>query len=196
MTRDSKHEAMVYLDYDICGFDLEEALAMLPAWRREQALRHRAERHRRENVAAYRLLCSGLALEYGIREQPAFEYEKGGKPSLAGHPGIHFSLSHSNGVVLCAIGDKPMGADIERLRHYSSELMRRVLCPEEVAKIEKSSSPDVEFACLWTMKESLLKLTGEGIRRDLKTVLQGCCLNFSTTVNLKSGYVYTICTEK
>ena len=187
---------MLYLDDDINGFSLDEALPQLPAWRREAALRHRREADRRLSVAAYRLLCRGLRAEYGITEPPAFTYAKGGKPCIKGRPDIHFNLSHCPAAALCAISPAAVGADIELIRPYNPELARRVLSPAELARVEASAQPEVEFACLWTMKESLLKLTGEGIRRDLKTALDGAEARFATTVNMARGYVFTICTEK
>ena len=66
----------------------------------------------------------------------------------------------------------------------------------EVEQVESSPSPDIVFARLWTMKESLLKLTGEGIRRDLKSVLVNTSARFATTVNTARGYVFTVCTEQ
>ena len=94
---------MLYLDDDINGFSLDEALPQLPAWRREAALRHRREADRRLSVAAYRLLCRGLRAEYGITEPPAFTYAEGGKPCIKGRPDIHFNLSHCPAAALCAI---------------------------------------------------------------------------------------------
>ena len=56
----------------------------------------------------------------------------------------------------------------------------------EKRQIAVADDPDAEFTLLWTKKEALLKLTGEGITDDLKTVLTsprmegvelfgGCC---------------------
>lgn len=186
---------MIYIDDDISGFDLVEALEQLPQWRRARALGRRSETDRRLCVAAYRLLQAGLAAEYGVDTQPEFGYAEGGKPFIKGRPDIHFNMSHCPAAALCAISDRPVGADIERIRPYNAELARRVLDAAEVARVENASRPEVEFARLWTMKESVLKLTGEGIRRDLKSVLHGCRANFSTTVNTARGYVFTVCTE-
>lgn len=187
---------MLYLNDDISSFSLDEALPLLPAWRRKQALGLRRELDRRLCAATYLLLCRGLRAEYGMEEPPEFAYAEGGKPSLKGHPEIHFNLSHCPAAALCAISPDPVGADIELIRPYNPALARRVLSPGELARVEASAQPEVEFACLWTMKESLLKLTGEGIRRELKSALDGAEARFATTVNLARGYVFTVCTEK
>ncbi len=187
---------MLYLNDDICSFSLDEALPLLPAWRRKQALGLRRELDRRLCAAAYLLLCRGLRAEYGMEEPPEFAYAEGGKPSLKGRSDIHFSLSHCPAAALCAIATEPIGADIERIRPYNAELARRVLNAAELRLVEASPMPEVELTRLWTMKESLLKLTGEGIRRDLKTALCGCRACFSTTVNTARGYVFTVCTGK
>ncbi len=187
---------MLYINDDISSFDLAAALRQLPAWRREQALRHRHDTDRRLCAAAYMLLWQGLRAEYGIAEPPEFGYADGGKPFIAGRPDIHFSLSHCPAAALCAIGSEPVGADIERIRPFKERLAERVLNAGELASVTADPRPDVAFIRLWTMKESLLKLTGEGIRRELKGVLCGCTARFATTVNEERGYVFTICTER
>lgn len=184
---------MLYINDDIYGFDLDEALLALPEWRRGQALRYRHERDRRLSAAAYRLLCHGLSVEYGMDKAPEFGWHDGGKPFIVGCPEVHFNLSHCPAAALCVVSRCPVGADIEMLREYNCSLARRVLNDDELRQVEESARPDVEFARLWTMKESLLKLTGEGIRRDLKSVLCGDGVRFTTAVCLNRGYVYTVC---
>ena len=51
--------------------------------------------------------------------------------------------------------------------------------------------PDVEFIKIWTRKEAVLKQSGEGIRRDLRTLLTGQ-ENTETIVDEVKGYVCTI----
>ncbi len=82
--------------------------------------------------------------------------------------------------------------DMETIRRYNPELARRVLSDEELAVVESSVRPDIEFIRLWTMKESYLKMTGEGIRSDLKKVPLSTAA-FETTVNTARGYVCTVC---
>ncbi len=187
---------MIYIDDNIDAIELETALTLLPEWRRKQALAHRHELDRRLSVAAYRLLAAAAETEFGLKDLPEFGYAEGGKPYIPGHPDIHFNLSHCPVAALCATSHSPVGADIERIRPYNAALAHRVLNDAEMAVVEASARPEVEFARLWTMKESLLKLTGEGIRRDLKSALDGCTTRFSTTVNTARGYVFTVCTER
>ena len=99
---------MIYLNDDIAGFDLERALPLLSDQRREQALKFRYELGRKTSAMAYLLLCEGLRQEYGIMERPLFEYGEHGKPSIVGHPEIHFNLSHCREAVVCAVSDRPV----------------------------------------------------------------------------------------
>ena len=182
---------MIYLNDHIWDFNLNDALAQLSEQRREQALRFRHELGRRTSAAAYLLLCEGLQREYGISEKPVFEYGEHGKPMIAGHPDIHFNLSHCREAVLCVVSDRPVGCDVESIREFHESLVRYTMNDAEVLQIEQAPHPAAEFIRLWTMKEAVLKLSGEGIRDDLKGVLQGKD-GFQTVVNQEKNYIYSI----
>jgi len=90
-------------------------------------------------------------------------------------------------------------------------------------KIEQAERPEVMFIRLWTMKESLLKLTGEGINDNIKQVLENphsslpkdsslftlhsslpkdsslftlhSSLTFTTIERLDKNYIYTVCEQ-
>ena len=189
---------MIYINDDIGSLQLEAALAEISGQRREQALKFRHEQGRRLCVAAYLLLKEGLRQEYGIDENPLLDYDPQGKPFLADHQDIFFNLSHCRGAAICAIGNSPVGIDIECIREYRPGLAAYTMNELELEHIGRADRPDVEFIRLWTMKESLLKLTGEGIRSSLKDVLKdvGGQVVFTTVVNLHRQHVYTICTQR
>ena len=160
-----------YIDDNIYRFDLNEALAAVSPQRREYALRYRNERDQRLCLAAYRLLQHALLLEYGIEELPVFIYDNSGKPMLQGHPDIHFSMSHCHEAVAVAVSDHPIGIDIETLNHYSQEIAARVMNEKEMKEIIASPQPARAFTRLWTMKESLYKLTGDDNGGDVAHIL-------------------------
>lgn len=185
---------MIYIDEHINDFDLESALLELSDQRREQALRFKYEQGRRTCVLAYLLLKRALREEYGITENPIFEYGEHGKPSIVGQPEIFFNLSHCREAVACAVSDRPIGIDVESVRQFKESLVRYTMNEREVAQIMEAERPDVAFIRLWTMKEARLKLTGEGISNDLKTVLDETDKKQYTTVEcLQQGYIYTVC---
>lgn len=187
---------MVYIDEHIDDFDLQAALAEISEQRREQALRFRFERGQRTCVLAYLLLKKGLREVYGITDNPLFEYGEHGKPAIVGHPEIHFNLSHCREAVACAIGDRPVGIDVESVQRYRESLAQYTMNGEELRLIAEAERPDVAFIRLWTMKEARLKLTGEGITNDLKTALDGGSWQFTTVERLDRNYIYTVCEEK
>ena len=182
---------MIYLNEHTDLLDIEKALAMVSAQRREQALKFAHESGRRLSLAVYLLLMEGLQKEYGITEAPVFDYLEGGKPVIKGHPEIHFNFSHSGKVALCAIDSQPVGADVETSRKITPSLIAYTMNEQEQAMI--SSAPDQikAFLSFWTKKEAVLKLTGEGIRSDLKTVLDNS-EEFLFETKTTENYIYTI----
>ena len=182
---------MIYLNDHTESIDIEDALSKVSEQRREQALKFAHESGWRLSLAAYLLLMEGLQKEYGITEPPVFDYLEGGKPFIVGHPDIHFNFSHSGNVALCAIDSQPVGADVETHRKITPSLIAYTMNDAEQALIASAPESLTSFLALWTKKEAVLKLTGEGIRSDLKTVLSKPELYHIETVTTDK-YVYSI----
>ena len=182
---------MIYLNDDIEHFDWQAALPLLSEQRREQCLKFKHELGRKTCAAAYLLLCEGLRKEYGIEEPPVFEYGEHGKPAIVGHPEICFNMSHCREAAICVLSDKPVGVDIESIRRYSDSLARYTMNDAEMERIEHAERSDVEFIRLWTLKEAVLKHSGEGIRNDLKHVLN-VLKDAKTVINEKKGYIFSV----
>lgn len=165
---------MLYLNTHIAettAQQLSQLIGLLPLQRREAALRFTHLQGRRECVLAYMELCRGLKAEYGIDEMPRFDYTPEGKPLLADHPHIHFSLSHCREAVGCLLSDRPCGLDIERIRPVKDSLVRHTMNADECRKIFASERPDAAFIRLWTRKEAVLKLRGTGIANHLRDAI-------------------------
>ncbi|QCK84381.1 4'-phosphopantetheinyl transferase superfamily protein [Phreatobacter aquaticus] len=98
-------------------------------------------------------------------------YRPGGQPFLAGAPeGFGISLSHSRDVVAVAVGrGVVVGIDVERPRDLAqdSSLLSSVLSPAERITLDAVDPTRREalFLRYWTLKEAILKATGEGITR-------------------------------
>ncbi len=136
-------------------------LQLLP-WeeRRQKALAYRCDADKRLSLGASLLLFYALA-QAGVRD---FDLSQGeyGKPCLTKRPDVRFSLAHSAGAAVCAIGNKEIGVDVEYSRRADLKLARRVFTERELSLLRSAPDPDDEFTRLWTRKESLLKLRGTG----------------------------------
>ena len=173
--------------------ELEAALAALPQWRRDKALRFRHAQGRKECAFAYLLLCRALRQVYGIDEQPRFQVGEHGKPTLVGHPGVHFNLSHCRKAIACVVADQPVGVDVEQLGRYNEPLARRVLCQPELEAVLRAPDPQLPFTRLWTQKEAVVKLTGRGIDDDLPNLLAKYNnVSLHTDEHLDQGFVVTV----
>ena len=187
----------IYIDEKINDFDLDEAMTLLSEQRREQVARYKLEGPRRQAVAAYLLLRKALREMYGIYDAPVFEYDANGKPSILGHPEIFFNLSHCRKAVACVVADSPVGIDVEETCRFSDSIARYTLDDEEYESVVKADNPSQAFIRLWTMKEALLKYTGEGLRRDIKTVLRLSPANkVEFLTELHDGYVVSVVNTK
>lgn len=79
---------------------------------------------------------------------------KGAKPVFVSNK-MHFSISHSNDIVLVAFNNSNIGADVEfmRKRDYKDILSRYTDTPKEPTK--------EEFYRFWTLLEAQIKLDNE-----------------------------------
>lgn len=168
--------------------ELKEALGQLPWWRLSKALKYRNPLDQFLCAKAYILLREGLAELYGISGDLQFGYTPSGKPLLADHEDIHFNLSHCSRCACCIIADKPVGIDVENI-NLDPLLVESVCSADEIETVRSAEDPAIEFTKLWTLKESFLKMTGEGLRDDMKNVLLDCGTEFNTVINKEQGYV-------
>ena len=112
-------------------------------------------------------LLERAAWEYwGLKSLPEVSRTERGKPFFAERPELHFNLSHSGGYALCALGESPVGIDIQVVKPFKTRLMDRVCSPEERRWLVERG--DEEFARIWAKKESLCKQRGTGLTVPLR----------------------------
>ncbi|MBN1516580.1 4'-phosphopantetheinyl transferase superfamily protein [Candidatus Sumerlaeota bacterium] len=140
----------------------ERAAAMRHAGARENFMQTRAILRR---ILADALQTAPETLRFTAGPQ--------GKPRLAGetHDALNFNVSHTDGLALIALcREARVGVDAERLREIeAAKLARRYFAVEERRVID-AAAPERRletFFAVWTLKEALLKATGEGVTRPL-----------------------------
>jgi 4'-phosphopantetheinyl transferase len=155
---------------------IARAGAVIDDRERAQAERFLRDDDRRTFVAAHALLRLSLApYVQAPPERIRFAPGGDGKPRLAAEHGsseLDFSLSHSHGLVACAVGrGAEVGADVEWCgRRTRLAFLLRLLSPEEreaVGRLPDSAARRRAALEAWTMKEALLKGRGTGLRAHL-----------------------------
>ena len=101
-------------DLNLSAEEIEELIATLPEWRREEALKFKHIQGRKENAMAYDLLRKMLGHE------PRFEYGSHGKPYAEN--GKNFNLAHCKNAIGVVIGDGEVGIDVNVLGDISLDL--------------------------------------------------------------------------
>ncbi len=118
---------------------------------------------KQEKELALRLLERAAAEAWGLSPLPELARTERGKPFFPGLPDRRFSLSHSGGVVLCALDAAPVGVDVQTLRTPGAALLRRGFSPAERDWLEGQADRAAAFTALWVLKESRAKQSGDGL---------------------------------
>ena len=136
-------------------------LSGIPPWRQRYILRYRRADDRRRSLGIWRLMERMLAA-CGLQACDV-AVDARGKPHCNG---AFFSLSHAGSWALCAVSDAPVGCDIEQINDAPFEIAPRVFAAGERAYLraaENETEARRRFFTLWTLKESYMKMTGEGL---------------------------------
>lgn len=146
---------------------LPQAQCLLSDSEAQRAARLRADGARQTYVLAHAALRLLLAFELAAPDVPRQEFATGpfGKPRLAESPAHpHFSLSWRPGIAAVALGNAPLGVDVELRREDvdTAGISQRFFAAQERAALAAAADPG-EFFRLWTRKEALIKAAGAGI---------------------------------
>ncbi len=158
---------LISADENLC----DEGLKYLPESRKNAVSRRKQPQARAESLfgelIVRREICKRFGKEAAVSDFCIGEY---GKPYFSGDESFGFSVSHSWGMVLAAVSDGNVGADIERCDRCSDRLIQKCCTPEEREYLEAVPDKGREFMRLWTRKEALSKLDGRGIAMGFGSV--------------------------
>ncbi len=142
---------------DVAQEEWSELYGRMDEERRRRCDRCRRETDRRCCVLADALARHALAQAAGTRaEAVTFGRTETGKPYAVGLD-RHFSLSHSDSLVLCAVAGFPLGADIQQHRSVPPSMTRRL------ARAGYAGESEEDFFEWWTRQEAAGKLAGTGL---------------------------------
>ena len=154
---------------------IAEAESVLSDEERTQFRRFHFAGDARDYAAAHALLRRVLS-RHDDREPRSWRFDKtpNGKPFLrdAGNFSASFSLSHTRGMVACAVtGGADVGVDVESVDRDvdAAAIAARFFAPEEAAQLMTldSDARRARFFDLWTLKEALVKALGTGMATAL-----------------------------
>lgn len=151
-----KMRVLVFDRMDECSeAEVQRLLPLVSEQRREQALRYK------HIFGQYCCLKSWLMLMEVIEDCRLkiedFQYNEHGKPYWENGP--YFSISHCKQGIAVATDDRPIGIDIEGIRHADADLIARTMSEEE-----REGMDERKFTRLWTQKEAVVKAQGVGIQ--------------------------------
>lgn len=158
---------MIELAYcNVENLDLKKAYNLVSKNRQEKIDFYRFDKDKKLSCGAY-LLLKKLLAEKNITN-PIFKTEKYGKVYISNHENIHFNLSHSGKIVLCAISDMEVGADVEYIdREIDLNIAKHYFYNREYENIMNAKNRPEEFFKYWVLKESYMKYTGLGMNLNL-----------------------------
>ena len=198
------HSATIYIGRvrALCPGSETAPLAELTRQRRQRVAQMKGEQNRCQSIAA------GLLLRRALQEaaipctDASFQTGPYGKPHLK-QDGVFFNLSHAGEYVVCALADCAVGVDVEQQNRFldrarNQKLAARILTAEEAACWEASGCAARSLLRFWTRKESYVKMTGEGLRKELRCVdtLHGAHYGELTVGEPEDRYGICVCTRE
>ena len=131
----------------------------------------------------YQRTLADKLLNYGFTNQFRVEFKRDnigkgiyGKPYWKREKNFQFNVSNTNGLVVCALSNMEIGVDAEKIRNVRMPVISRCCTEAEIAYITKGDMGSTEesllqrFFQIWTLKESYIKMTGEGMHFPMKEV--------------------------
>lgn len=164
--------------------------ALLSDNERARAARFVFERDHLTYVAAHALCRIALSAHQDVAPS-AWHFEAGdnGRPEIAAPASpLRFNLSHTRGLVACAVVEtRDIGVDVESLdRGAPLEIAERYLAPAELRELRDLPAAEQprRFFQYWTLKESYLKARGSGLTIPLDRVTMILASDGAATVHL------------
>lgn len=158
---------------DISEGNLNQLSLMLTEESRQKVARFVHKQDKIRTLIGEILIRKKISEQLGIRnDEIIFAKNSYGKPYLKNDRNFHFNISHSGDFVVVAVGDKPVGIDVEQVKYMDDyrRIAERYFTKSELAYITKIDCDNLgRFFEIWTAKESYIKCQGKGLSIPLKS---------------------------
>lgn len=152
---------------DISASELTEWFGKMSSERKEAVRKLRIPHKQKLKIAADNLCRNAISDFCGIApDKIRFGVTENGKP-FAKEIDVQFNISHSGDFVVCAVSDKEIGIDIEKIRDINPRITRKFSDEKERIYIDSHKNGLFE---IWTLKEAYFKCIGTGLCANIKNV--------------------------
>lgn len=160
-------------DYDvnICyayvsDLDIDEK--EISEYRKKKLKAIKTESARKQSLGAEAVLIANIRKNVSDAVFPLkYEADKNGKPEFVNACDIHFSLSHSKNIAVCAIAQTPVGVDVQEIKEPNLKIAEKYFTQNELSLNDGSDS---WFMHIWSRKEAVAKAEGTGISIGLSKI--------------------------
>ncbi len=117
-------------------------------------------------IMVRKILCNKLQCR---NRELMIKRNKWGKPMCATLGQPYFNVSHSDDFVIVGVSEVPVGVDVETIRPDNLKIAKRFFSQQEyLALLDQAEELRLNFFHrIWTLKESLMKNLGKGLRIPL-----------------------------
>ena len=135
--------------------------------RKASVVRMQNDKKRNLRICADALCRKAISEFCGVEaDKICIELSPSGKPYAKNLP-VHFSISHSGDIAVCAVSKDEIGVDIEKIRAVNPRTHERFCTESESEYITTAKNGFFE---IWTLKEAYFKCIGTGLGADIKEV--------------------------
>ena len=136
----------------------------------------KGERKKAEHENGLSTLAYALRSVYGAElAQQTIIRGTHGKPYFDNRNDIQFSISHSGDFAAAAVCEFPVGVDIQVYCPIKEAMINKLCDETELRYINSCADRSRAFLHLWTLKESYIKATGDGMSFPMNEINFDIC---------------------
>lgn len=199
------HKNIIYYfdQLDSVSWPCDQALFsnLLSQQRSKKIQKFKKQSNQKESAIAYVLLRLAVYETTGYKAILEFDEASQKKPHLNFELGLQFNLSHCKECVVCGLSKEDIGVDVQEFVPYTPEY-QNILTLDELEYIRHTSTSDVAFSRIWTLKESYGKALGCGICYNLNQVSMIDKNQFVKELNgyqltsfIMNNYIVSVCSK-